>query len=45
MCLNETHSKVFVGKNLSDAFPIQKGLKQGVVLPPLLLNFTLDTPL
>jgi len=29
MCLNETYSKVCIGKNLSDAFPIQNGLKQG----------------
>jgi len=27
MCLNETYSKVCIGKNLSDAFPIQNGLK------------------
>jgi hypothetical protein len=29
MCLNETCSKVHVGKLLSDKFPIQNGLKQG----------------
>jgi len=29
MCLNETSNKVCVGKNLSDALPIQNGLKQG----------------
>jgi hypothetical protein len=29
MCLNETYSKVHVGKLLSDKFPIQNGLKQG----------------
>jgi hypothetical protein len=28
-CLNETYSKVRISKNLSDAFPIQSGLKQG----------------
>jgi hypothetical protein len=28
--LNETYSKVCIGKNLYDAFPIQNGLKQGV---------------
>jgi hypothetical protein len=28
MCLNETYSKVRVGKFLSDKFPIQNGLKQ-----------------
>jgi hypothetical protein len=29
MCLNETYSKICVGKHLSDTFPIQNGLKQG----------------
>jgi hypothetical protein len=29
MCLNKTYSKVRIGKNLSDAFAIQNGLKQG----------------
>jgi hypothetical protein len=29
MCLNETYSKVHIGKNVSDIFPIQNGLKQG----------------
>jgi hypothetical protein len=29
MCLNETYSKVCVGKLLSDKFPVQNGLKQG----------------
>jgi sorting nexin-29 len=42
MCLNETCSKVQVGKLLSDKFPIQNGLKQGDALSPLLLNFTLE---
>jgi hypothetical protein len=28
MCLNETYSKVCIGKHLSDMFPIQNGLKQ-----------------
>jgi hypothetical protein len=28
MCLNETYSKVRIGKHLSDRFPIQNGLKQ-----------------
>jgi hypothetical protein len=27
MCLNETYSKVSIGKLLSDKFPIQNGLK------------------
>jgi hypothetical protein len=26
MCLNETYSKVRIGKHLSDSFPIQNGL-------------------
>jgi hypothetical protein len=42
MCLNETYSKVCTGKNLSDAFPIQNGLKQGDALSPLLFNFALE---
>jgi hypothetical protein len=28
MCLNETYSKVRIGKHFSDSFPIQNGLKQ-----------------
>jgi hypothetical protein len=39
MCLNETYSKVRVGKLLSDKFPIHNGLKQGDALSPLLFNF------
>jgi hypothetical protein len=42
MCLNETYSKVRVGKLLSDKFPIQNGLKQGDAPSPLLFNFTLE---
>jgi hypothetical protein len=42
VCLNETYSKVCTGKHLSDAFPIQNGLKQGDVLSPLFLNFSLE---
>jgi hypothetical protein len=42
MCLNETCSKVRIGKLLSDKFPIQNGLKQGVSLSPLLFNFALE---
>jgi hypothetical protein len=37
--LNETCSEVCISKHLSDAFPVQNGLKQGDVLLPLLLNF------
>jgi len=38
---NETYSEVHIGKNLSDAFPIQNGLKQGHVLSPLISNVAL----
>jgi hypothetical protein len=41
MCLNETYSKVRIGKHLSDSFPIQNGLKQGSALSSLLFNFDL----
>jgi len=36
MCLNETFSRVRVGKHFSDMFPIRNGLKQGDALTPLL---------
>jgi sorting nexin-29 len=42
MCLNETYSKVCVGKLLSDEFPIQSRLKQGDALLPLLFSFALE---
>ena len=42
MCLNETYSRVQVGKNLSDVFPIRNGLKHGDALSPLLFNFALE---
>ena len=41
MCLNETYSRVRVGKHLSDVFPIMNCLKQGDALSPLLFNFAL----
>jgi hypothetical protein len=41
MCLNETYSTVHTGKNLSDNFTIQNGLKQGDALSSLLFNFAL----
>ena len=42
MYLNETCSRVRVGKRLCDMFPIRKGLKQIDILSPLLFNFALD---
>jgi hypothetical protein len=42
MCLNETYSKIRMGKLLSGAFPIKNGLKQGDALSPLLFNFALE---
>jgi hypothetical protein len=42
MCLNETYSKVGIGKHLSDSFLIQNGIKQGDALSSLLLNFALE---
>jgi hypothetical protein len=42
MCLNETYSKVRIGKHLYDRFPVQNGLKQGDALSPLLLYFALE---
>jgi hypothetical protein len=41
ICLNETYSKVSIGKHLCDTFLIQKGLKQRDALSPLLFNFAL----
>ena len=42
MSLTETYSRVRVGKNVSDRFPIRNNLKQGNVLSPLLFNFALE---
>jgi hypothetical protein len=42
MCLNETYSRVRVGKRLSDTFPIKNGFKQGDALSTLLFNFALE---
>jgi len=39
--LNEAYSKVHIGKNLSDAFPLLSCLKQRHGLLPLLFNFAL----
>ena len=40
-CLNETYSRVWVGKNLSDMFAIRNDLKQGHTLSPFVFNFAL----
>ena len=42
MCLTETYSRVRVGMNLSDMFPVRNGLKEGDALSPLLFNFALE---
>jgi hypothetical protein len=42
MCLNETYSKVHIGKYSSDKFSIQNGIKQGDALSPLICNFALE---
>jgi len=45
MNLNEKYSTARVGKNLSDTFPIQNGLKEADVLSPLFFNFALESAL
>jgi hypothetical protein len=40
--LNEIYSKIRTGKNKSDEFPIQNGLKQERASQTLLLNFALE---
>jgi len=42
ICLTDTYSRIWVGKNLSDMFPIRNVLKQGDALSPLLFNFALE---
>jgi len=42
MSLTETYSRVRVGKNVSDRFPIRNGLKQADALSPMLFNFALE---
>ena len=42
MSLTETYSRVRVGENVCDRFPIRNGLKQGDALKPLLFNFALE---
>ena len=39
MSLTETYTRVRVGKNVSDRFPITNGLKQEDALSPMLFNF------
>jgi hypothetical protein len=41
MCLNETYSRIQVGKHLSEMFPSENGLKEAVAFLPLLFNFAL----
>ena len=41
MSLAETYSRVRVGKNVSDSFPIRNCLKQGDALLEILFNFAL----
>jgi len=41
MCLNETYSRVRVGKHLPHMCPVRNGLKRGEVLSPLFFNFDL----
>ena len=42
MCLNKTYSRVWVGMNFSDMFPVRNGVIQGDALSPLLFNFALQ---
>ena len=42
MCHNETYSRTWVGKHLSDIFPVRNGLKQGDGVLALLFNFALE---
>jgi hypothetical protein len=42
LCLNTNFSRVRVGKHLSDMFPINKSLKQGDALLPLLFIIAVE---
>ena len=42
MYLTGTCSRIWVGKNLCDMFPIRNGLKQGDALLPIYFNFALE---
>ena len=41
-CLNETYSRAWVSKHLSDTFPNKNDLKEGDALSPLLFNSALE---
>jgi len=43
LCLNETCSRVRVGKHLYDTFPINNGLKQGDASLPLLFIIAVES--
>jgi hypothetical protein len=42
LCLKEAYNKVRIGKNLSDSFPIQKGLRERYAQSLSLFNFALE---
>jgi hypothetical protein len=42
MSLNETYSRVRVGKHLSGMFPVKNSMKKGDDLSPLLFTFALQ---
>ena len=42
MSLSETYSRVWVGMNVYDRFPIRNGLKQGDAVSPMLFNLALE---
>ena len=42
MCLNETYRRVWVGKLLSDMFPVRNGFKEGDALSPFLFSFAVE---
>jgi hypothetical protein len=44
MCLNKTYSRVCIGRNLSDMFANQNGLKQGDALSPLFSTVLWNMP-
>jgi hypothetical protein len=42
MCLNETYTKIHIGKHLYNSFSNQNGLKQGDALSPLVFSVALE---